>query len=289
MKNNELIEALNYYEIEDIDYINKCKNCLNFINSNKKVLEQFNFYHSILFIDKSNKIRELWKYKRIEELFKQYQVDYFITNILLLSGYKFHEENMIKRGFDKEQINIHKVRVKEALLNDIIKRKYDGIRISQMLWGAYFINCRLIEIGRLQYEYFNDNVIKIHIPNGGKLNIDLVKQSLKSSRKFIEKYFNTTHFNYYCNSWILSKQIHELVDKNSDIYKFYELFDVEEGEECLDDILNFVFEKNNIVDYNKLSERTSLEVKIKDFLMSNKQIKIGQGKLKLERKINDRQ
>lgn len=242
-------------------------------------MEQFNTYHNILFIDKSNKIRELWKYKTLEELFEG-QVDSFITNILLLSGYKYHEDNMIEKDFDKEQISIHKIRVKESLLNDVIKRKYDGIRVSQMLWGAYFVNCRLIEIGRLQYEYFNDEIIKIHIPKDGKLNIDAVKQSLKVSHELIHKYFNTTNFNYYCNSWLLSKQIHELVDKNSNIYKFYELFEITEGEDCIDDILNFVFEKSSISDYNELSEKTSLQIKIKDYLMNHKQIKIGQGKLK---------
>lgn len=279
------MDALKYYDIKSMDYINKCKKCLNSINDNNEILRQFNTYHNILFIDKSNKIRKLWQCKKLDELFDS-QVDSFITNLLLLSGYKYHAENMIKMCFDKEQIDIHKARVKESLLNDILTRKYDGIRISQMLWGAYFINCRLIEVGRLQYEYYNDKVIKIHIPKGNKLNIDIVKQSLRKSSKFINKYFNTTRFNYYCNSWLLSKQIHALVDKESNIYKFYELFEVMEGEECVNDILNFVFEKNDIIDYNELSERTSLEIKIKNYLISGKKIRLGQGKLKLESDIN---
>lgn len=286
MKYNELMDALKYYKIRDIDYINRCKNCLNFINGNNTVLDQFNIYHNILFVDKNNKLRELWQYKRLDGLFNS-QVDSFITNLLLLSGYKYHERNMIKMCFDKEQINIHKTRVKESLLNDVIIRKYDGIRISQMLWGAYFINCRLIEIGRLQYEYYNDEVIKIHIPKGDKLNIDRVKQSLKESHKFINKYFKCKNFNYYCNSWLLSKQIHELVNKKSNIYKFYELFEVVESEECLDDILNFVFDNKKINDYSELSERTSLEIKLKDYLITGKKIRIGQGKLKLGSGKND--
>lgn len=279
MENNELIEALNYYEIKDIDYINKCKRCLDSINSNNKALKQFNTYHNILYVDNSNEIRKLWKYKRLEDLFED-EFDPFFTNILLLSGYKYHKDNMMFKSFDEEQIKIHKIRVKETLLNDIVKRKYDGIRISQMLWGAYFINCRLIEIGRLQYEYYSDEVIKIHIPKGDKLNIDDVKQSIKESRKYIYKYFNIINFNYYCNSWLLSKQIHKLMDKTSNIYKFYELFEVTEGEECLDDILNFVFGKNDIIDYSELNEKTSLQIKIKNYLMRHKKIKIGHGKLK---------
>ena len=149
-----------------------------------------------------------------------------------------------------------------------------------MLWGAYFINCRLIEIGRLQYEYYNDEVIKIHIPKGDKLNIDIVKKSLKQSHEFINKYFNISNFEYYCNSWLLSKQIHKLVNKNSNIYKFYELFDVTEGEECLDDILNFVFDLKNEIDYAKLEENTSLQRSIKNYLLKGNDIKLGRGILK---------
>lgn len=41
-----------------------------------------------------------------------------------------------------------------------------------MLWGTYFINNRLIEVGRLQFESINDNQVKIHIPAGEKLDIE---------------------------------------------------------------------------------------------------------------------
>ncbi len=280
MKNDELIESLNYYKIDDKDYINRCKQCLIFINSNDKVLKQFNAFHKILFVDKSNKIRDFWKLRRIEELFET-EVNPFITNILLLSGYKYHEGNMIRNNFDEEQININKIRVRETLLNDVVERKYDGIRISQMLWGAYFINCIIIEIGRLQYEHFSDEIIKIHIPKGEKLNIDAVKESIEYSYEYIIKYFDITNFNYYCYSWLLSKQIHELVDRNSNIYKFYELFEVTEGEDCLEDVLKFVFGENCIIDYAKLSESTSLQREIKKYLMSCGKIRIGKGRLKV--------
>ena len=49
----------------------------------------------------------------------------------------------------------------------------ENIRISQMIWAGYFINTKLIEVGRLQYEK-NENYIKIHIPSGDKLEIKKV-------------------------------------------------------------------------------------------------------------------
>lgn len=94
------------------------------------------------------------------------------------------------------------------------------------------------------------------------------------------KYFNIINFNYYCTSWSLSKQIHELLNKNSNIYKFYGLFDVTEGENCLDDILDYVYKKCEINDYNNLNAITSLQIRIKDYLINGNEIKIGIGKLK---------
>lgn len=38
-------------------------------------------------------------------------------------------------------------------MNDLVIRKYEGVRISQMLWAIYFIRGRLLEIGILQFEY----------------------------------------------------------------------------------------------------------------------------------------
>lgn len=156
-----------------------------------------------------------------------------------------------------------------------------------MLWGTYFINCRLIEIGRLQYEYFDGKTIKMHIPRGSRLDINEVVHSIKMSQQYIKKYFNTVNFNYECESWLLSKQIHALVDENSNIYQFYDLFEVIEGEDCLGDILNFVFEKSKIMDYSELSENTSLQRKVKEYLIKQKEITIGQGKLKRDYEKGD--
>ena len=117
----------------------------------------------------------------------------------MLSGYRVHQNNIQRYHLDEEQIKIHKIRVRESLTNDIKIRKYDSIRISQMLWGAYFINLRIIEVGRLQYEFIrfnplNENeykeCIKIHIPSGERLLEKQVKESIIKSKKEIAKYFD---------------------------------------------------------------------------------------------------
>ena len=177
-------EALRFYSIDDNEYKEQCYKCIDDIQQNSKYQEIVNNVYNLLFVDKNNKIRKLWNIKSTSELFGEIN-NPFITNVLLLSGYDTHRTNMKKYNLDNKQIDIHKKRVREALINDIKIKKYDGIRISQMLWGAYFINLRIIEIGRLQYEFIKFNplkeneykeCIKIHIPAGERLIEQDVKQ-----------------------------------------------------------------------------------------------------------------
>ncbi len=153
-------------------------------------------------------------------------------------------KNIQKLTFDDEQINIQKRRAKECLKNDIIYKKYDEIRISQMLWGTYFINNRLIELGRLQFELINDNQVKI------------------------------------------SQEIAQMLDKNSNIVKFQELFGIKQDKNGIDDILNFVFNIRECDDYTNLSEETSLQRKIKAFLINGGIIYNGYGEIKNEEIIS---
>lgn len=108
------------------------------------------------------------------------------------------------------------------MLNDIVNKHYDGIIISQMLWGTYFINARLIEYLRLQFEPTINNKIKMYIPAGKNLDINEVKKSIQNSRELLKKYYNIENPKYICESWLLSKEISKMLDENSNIKKFQE-------------------------------------------------------------------
>ena len=149
-----------------------------------------------------------------------------------------------------------------------------------MIWAAYFINTKLIEVGRLQYERC-ENHIKIHIPSRDKLEIEKVLNSIRDSKAEIEKYFDLKNPEYRCDSWILSNQINAIIDSNSNIANFYRLFEVKDGPDATKDILNFVFEIEECDNYNNLVENTSLQKLLKKQLLANKELKIGWGKLKI--------
>ena len=153
-----------------------------------------------------------------------------------------------------------------------------------MGYKRYFIRARIVEIGRLQYEYENTenniSTIKIHIPKGSKLGFEQVKQSIKKSKIELKQIFNLKEIKFICNSWLISNQIYNIIDKNSNIALFHDLFDVEDGKNCIDDILNFVYEMNDCNSFEKLSERTTLQKKIKDELLNNQVFYLGLGTLR---------
>lgn len=273
----EIDNALKYYEIDDVDYKNKCYKCIEDVNSINDFNVRSEEVYDILYTDKSFKIDTLWKRQNMIELFGG-QYNPFITNILVLLGCKLHQTNMNNKGYNDEQKALYKKRVKEALVNDIYIRKLDGIRISQMIWAAYFINTKLIEVGRLQYERC-ENYIKIHIPSGSKLEIEKVLDSIKDAKEEIEKYFNLRNPEYRCDSWLLSNQINASIDSSSNIAKFYKLFEVKDGPDATKDILNFVFNIQECDNYSNLAENTSLQKLLKKELIENKELKIGWGKL----------
>lgn len=273
----DIDNALKYYQINDIDYKNKCYKCIEDINT----IQDFNIrakeIYNILYTDK---IDTLWKRQNMKELFGEHY-NSFITNVLVLLGYKLHERNMENKNYNNTEKTLYKKRVTEALTTDIYVRKLENIRISKMIWAGYFINTKLIEVGRLQYEK-SENYVKIHIPSGDKLEIEKVLKSIKKSKEEIKKYFDLKSPEYRCNSWLLSNQINAIIDSNSNIGKFYNLFEVQDGTDAKKDILNFVFNIQECDNYNNLLEDTSLQKLLKKQLIENKSIKIGCGKLKNE-------
>lgn len=280
----KLDEAFAFYNIDKI-YKEKCYRCVEEIKQNENYKKSFNDVYKILYCSDFSKIEELWQIKDVNELFGN-NVNPFLTNLMIILGYELHRNNIDKYRLDINQVNIHKNRVKECFESDLIYRNYDGVRISQMLWAVYFIRVRIIEIGRLQYEYEstekNISIIKIHIPKGKKLDLIEVKDSIKESQNKIKQIYVLDKIKYICNSWLLSNQIYNIVEKNSNIFLFHNLFDIKDGEDCINDIMNFVYGVNVYNDYNTLSEKTTLQRRIKKKILKGEKFYLGLGVLKKE-------
>lgn len=271
-------KSFSFYNL-DYKYKNKAYDCFREIFSSDFLKKKFLGVYSTLYVSDSDDFRELWQIKDVEVLFGN-SVNPFVTNLMILLGSAIHQAKMKNLKFNKKQIDCHKTRVRECFTKDLENRGYEGIRVSQMLWATYFINCRIIEVGNLQYEFDGSiDKIKIHVPHMPKLDMEKVKESLFASKKIIKKYFRFDDKQYICNSWLLSKQLSQILDNNSNIKKFQTLFKIKDGDDCTGDILNHVYGLKSCDDYGKLPEKTSLQRKIKAELMKGTIFRLGCGQL----------
>lgn len=295
--NKEYAErVLKYYKITDNSFKKEYFKTINMINSDNYLKTLCYLWHYILYIDKTGLYKDVWNWKVSKELFEN-EGNYMMPVVALLSGYDVHIENMKKRNFDNEQIEEQIKNINECCTLDRKRFDIDGIRFSQMVWGSYFMKGKIIQVGRLQYEYEEEvpDIVKrhkegdcvyIHIPRGEKLDIKEVEKSIEESREKIKKFYPEIDINnlqYYTNTWLLSNDLDDILDKDSNIIKFKNKFDIIEQTENIDDFLNFVFqEKDSNVEYKNLREDTKLQRELKQYLLSNKQLHIGLGILKEE-------
>ncbi len=289
-----LSEILEYYEVNDMDFKSNILDTVDLVKKDEKLQVIVYLLYYILYIDNTGLYKDVWNWKMSTNLFKS-AGNYMIPVIVLLSGCKLHKENMRKRNYDKEQINEQKKNIRECCLLDKKRFNIDGIRFSQMVWGSYFINGRIIQVGRLQYEYLNEvpyeiakyknyDYFKIHISRGKELNEDEVDESIYRSKNKIKNFYpeiDLSRLLFFTKSWLLSNELDNILDKESNIIKFKSKFKIIKQIENKSDFLNFVFdEKKDNIDYNNLKEETKLQKELKKFFLSNKKLHIGLGILK---------
>ena len=107
-----------------------------------------------------------------------------------------------------------------------------------------------------------------------------MKKSIQNSRELLKKYYNIENLKYICESWLLSKEISKMLDENSNIKKFQELFEIQSSKNGIDDVLNLVFNLKKCDNYNELPETTGLQKSIKKFLIDNETMYEGYRELK---------
>ncbi len=246
---------LEFYRIDDEEFKTNLFETIELIKKDKKLQLILYLFYYILFIDRTELYKDIWNWEISNNLFKN-AGSYMVPVIALLSGCEIHKKNMGKRNFDKEQIEEQIKNIKACCFLDKKRFNIDGIGFRQMVLGSYFINGKIIQVGRLQYEYPDE------IPN----------EVLK---------YKEGNYMYITESWLLSNELDDILDKGSNILKFKDKFDIIKQTENNKEFLNFVFqEKGEKINYNFLKEDTKLQKKLKKYLINNKKIHIGLGVLK---------
>ena len=137
-------------------------------------------------------------------------------------------------------------------------------------------------MGELEYELVQEEQreIHIHIPSDADLRKPSVKSSLEKFYAFRKEYFpEWKDVRLVCDSWLLAPALKELLDPTSNILAFQELFELDIINPEATWFMSFVYPGHETVDEN-LPEKTTLQRRMKAYLLEGKQVGVAKGHLK---------
>lgn len=149
---------------------------------------------------------------------------------------------------------------------------------AYFFWIHKYARGELFIINDFQYETFkhkDKDVINIHIPAGTRLNVYENLKSFKGALDFFDKYYPEFKITgVLCESWLLSKEIEEVMGGPTNISRFGDMFERHDigdtkGEAVFRFVYNFAAPYPPVED---LPENTTLQRKLKAYMLSGKRV-----------------
>lgn len=156
------------------------------------------------------------------------------------------------------------------------KQSFGVYGYDRQWWNYRQTSCKLFRIGELEYELYKytgdngfingeqvitkgDNVISIHIPSDARLTDENCKTSFKMVVEFFDKYFSSFEYStMFCESWIISPNLREVLNKDSKIIKFLNNFEIFKFFPDSEGYKSWIF-KNDKLSIDELPQDTSLQ------------------------------
>ena len=158
----------------------------------------------------------------------------------------------------------------------------DKLYFDRYWWTPRQAGCHLFRIGELEYEmkHIDENiVIGIHIPSDVDFSPSAIDNSLVNARQFFTNHYpELSNAEYRCHSWLLDKQLKEMLAKNSNIMSFQERFEIFDEGEIGTDFIEWLY-NTRTTDYDNLPENTSLQRNMKKHILSGGVIRNAYGRL----------
>lgn len=150
-------------------------------------------------------------------------------------------------------------------------------------WTTRQAGCHLFRIGELEYEMKpigDEIVIGIHIPSDADFSPSAIDESLASAKQFFsEHYPELSKAEYRCHSWLLDKQLREMLKDSSNILSFQNRFEVFDEGEIGTDFIEWLY-NTRTTDFDTLPENTSLQRNMKKHILSGGIVRNAYGRLK---------
>ena len=150
-------------------------------------------------------------------------------------------------------------------------------------WTTRQVSGTLLRIGQMEYEIktVNDEkMVAFHIPTDVDFRPQVLRPSVKEGIAEIFRLFpDYADATVYCQSWLMSPLLKDFLPEGSNILKFQEMFDMEPEGIPSKLLLTWVF-KNPKLPPEDYPEDTSLQRKLKKFLLEGGEFLDGRGYLK---------
>lgn len=153
-------------------------------------------------------------------------------------------------------------------------------------WLQRQITLQEFRIGSLEYEFVESKEhreVKVHIPSDADMSKETLCQSVMDFLRFQKEYMpNWRDVAITTSTWMIMPELEEFLPKNSNILAFKSLFDIDHVDYEQNRYMKWIFPGYSEINEN-LPERTSLQRKLKEHLLSGKRFGIAKGHLVLDR------
>lgn len=151
-------------------------------------------------------------------------------------------------------------------------------------WAWWFVRQLAMQefrLGELEYEFVDgdERKIYIHIPSGARMAPECIQQSFGEYRDFLEKYYpEWKNVGWYCNSWMMSPTLGQLLTEGSNVLAFQRLFEIVSVDYESMAVLDWVYPGEK-ADFSALSENTLLQRNMKKYLLGGGKVGWAEGRL----------
>lgn len=197
-------------------------------------------------------------------------------------------KDMERRGVSKKIISDTLMVFSNNIQKNIRLSGIPGTRRSYD-WIRYFAQGKIIQVNDFQYEIVNKDgkyMLGVHIPPKTRLNVLDNARSFKEALDFFEKFYPEYDMTgLRCISWLLSTEIEEVMGGPTNITRFGDMFErYDVGDVKGMAVFSFVFNKAKpYPPIEELPEETSMQRKMKEYMLSGKRILIKGGFISRER------
>lgn len=163
------------------------------------------------------------------------------------------------------------------------KAAYGVYGFDRTWWIPRQLALKEFRIGELEYEMIEEGEkrqVSIHIPSDAVLEKQALTASYEDAKKFLKDYYpEYENAEFVCDSWLLAPGLKECLDSGSRILYFQGCFEVLHVKEDVNEFLEWIYLRTDLP-YEELPENTSLQRRVKDYLLSGGKIGWAYGRLK---------